>query len=250
MAKTKETAHPGPLEFLPTDFERFRPELARDPIHNAARLEVRRKLDGFGKRLAKRYALAGETFVSRASLHHPYRFNAYKVETQFVYLSRSDVERNKIKKILGAELGADLDQNYVHTLITLEIHEHGLELALRVHQNAWWDGENLKRQAAREDARTRLAAALHALPGFAMRIHDFRREHPCETMTGAELVETFKYYKPGEHWLHIERALARADELVTVPGLESRLATIFDTLLPVYRAIRWSPENNFLFAGA
>ena len=51
------------LRFLPTDFERFRPELQRDPIHNAARLEVRRKLEAIGKQAARSLASDDLTFA-------------------------------------------------------------------------------------------------------------------------------------------------------------------------------------------
>ncbi|MCA8959230.1 MAG: hypothetical protein KDC38_01905 [Planctomycetes bacterium] len=235
------------LRFLPTDFERFRDELARDPTHNAERLEVRRKLDAFGKRLAKILADRDLAFSSRASLHHPYRFNAYKVDTQFVYLSRAESERKSLKKILGVELGKDLDQNYVHVVLNLEIHQHGLELALRIHQNAWWDGENFKRQVVSKEHRPAIVEAMRAAPGFDLRVHDHRKKHPCETMTEEELTETIGYYTPGEHWLHVEQSIERNEEFVSEPGLEERLVDEFRDLIPLYRAIRWTPKNDFLF---
>ncbi|MEM7260925.1 MAG: hypothetical protein AAF488_02980 [Planctomycetota bacterium] len=235
------------LTFLPTDFERFREELARDPIHNAQRLEVRRKLDAFGKRLGKTFADKDLAFSSRASLHHPYRFNAYKVDSQFVYLSRAEKERKSLKKILGVDLGKDLDQNYVHVLLTLEIHEHGLEVACRIHQNAWWDGENFKRKAADRARQGALVEALRGAAGFDLRVHDHRQKHLCETMTIEELSATLQYYTPGEHWLHVEQSIGRNEEFVTEPGLEERLVDEFRNLLPIYREIRWTQKNDMLF---
>ncbi len=237
------------LSFKPTDFARFQEELARDSIHNAERLEVRRKLDAFGKRLSKRLEAKDLAFASRASLHHPFRFNAYKVDSQYVYLSRADKERKSLKKILGVDLGKDLDQNYVHVILALEIHEHGLEVALRIHQNAWWDGENFKRQVNSEPHRQQVVDALRAAPGFDLRVHDHRRKHPCDAMTVEELVETIGYYTPGEHWLHVEQSLGREEEYVTEPGLEGRLADEFEDLVKLYRVIRWTPKNDFLFGG-
>lgn len=240
---------PAPdLTFAPTDFERFHPDLQRNPEYNAARLEIRQKLDAFGKRLAKKLTAPELAFTSRASLHHPYRFNAYRVESQFVYLSRADKERRKIKSILGVDLGKDLDQNYVHVTLCLEIHHHGLEIALRVHQQAWWDGENLKRQIATEPGRERVAEALRQAVGFGLRIHDHRSHLSCEAIDGNVLREKLAFYKPGDHWLHLEKSIARVDAFVTEPGLEERLVAEFERLIPAYRTIRWTEENNALFS--
>ena len=246
MARRKTTTLTE-LRFLPTDFERFRPELQRDPIHNAARLEVRRKLESLGKHLSE--ALAGKklAFTSRASLHHPFRFNSYQVNSQWVYLSRAEKERRDLKRLLGVELGKDLDQNYVHVLLVLEIHHQGLGVALRVHKDAWWDGENLKRRARHSVAGAELATALRGLPGYGLKIHDHRRIHECPSMTAAELVETMKYYTPGEHWINIHRQIPRDDPYVTEEGLLGRIENEMRILLPVYRLIRWTVDNNFLF---
>ncbi|MFQ5655739.1 MAG: hypothetical protein ACE5GW_13540 [Planctomycetota bacterium] len=237
------------IRFLPTDFERFRPELQRDRTHNAARLEVRRKLDALGKALAKSLSGPDLALTSRASLHHPYRFNRFRVESQWVYLSRAEKERRELKRILGVELGRDLDQNYVHAILVLEIHQHGLGTAIRIHKDAWWDGENLKRSLSAADRREAFARLLGALPCHGLHIHDHRRIRPCAEITPEEIAETLRYYTPGEHWLHISREIPRDDPFVTDEGLPARLEEEFRSLLPVYRSMRWSPENNFLFEG-
>lgn len=238
------------LRLLPTDFERFRPEVQANPEYNAERLAVRRKLDAIGKALAQRLGSAGAALTSRASLHHPYRFNRFKVDSQWVYLSRADKERRQLQRILGVELGQDLDQNYRHTLLVLEIHQHGLEMALRVHKDAWWDGTNLERKCVRAPERERLAALLRELAGFGLHIHDFRNIHTCSSITSEELSETLRYYKPGEHWLHIEKEVPRDSTLVVADDFLAQLGTEFERLMPVYRFVAWSPENNFLFEGA
>ncbi|MCI0652598.1 MAG: hypothetical protein L0Z55_12035 [Planctomycetes bacterium] len=235
------------IRFLPTDFARFQPELQANPEYNAARLEVRRKLEALGKHLAATLAADDLAFAARASLHHPYKFNRFRVDSQWVYLSRADKERRRLKSLLGVDLGKDLDQNYVHAILVFEIHQHGLEFALRVHKDAWWDGENLKRKCAVAAERESLAACLRPLAGYGMQIHDYRRIHACETITPEELVETLRYYVPGEHWLHISRAVPSSDPLVAAEDFVSRTTEEFRALLPAYRFIRWTPENNWLF---
>lgn len=238
------------LTFSSRSFQLFAPDLQRDPIHNAARLEIRRKLDAFGKRLGKHLAADDLAFASRASLHHPYRFNAYKVQSQFVYLSRAPKERKHLKSILGVELGKDLDQNYVHVNLALQIEHDGLTLALRIHQNAWWDGENFKRQAKTDAGRATLCEAIRPAAGFGLRIHDHKSVAACESMEPDVLKEKLGYYTPGEQWLHVEKVVPKNDAWITEPGLEGRATEAFESLVPLYRAIRWTPENNFLFDGS
>lgn len=249
MSSEPPPLDPREVRFLPTDFEKYHERIQRDPEFNDARLEIRRKLDAIGKHLVTALATKDLELVSRASLHHPYRFNAFRVASQWVYLSRGEKERKAIVKHLGADLGKDLDQNYVHTILVLEIAEKGLQIALRIHQSAWWDGENLKRNLKSEAKRDELAAALRPLAGYGLRIGDNRRVRACAEIEGRDLAEAMGYYTPGDQWLHVERAIARGDPFVVDPGLLERLEAEFRALLPAYRSMKWSKENDRLFGG-
>ena len=242
----EETQHLQP-EILPRDFDLYQEKFQRNEEYNDARLVVRRRLDAIGKHVAKVHADKTTTFNSRASLHHPYTFNGYRVSSQFVYLSRGDKERKDLKKILGVDLGKDLDQNFAHVLLVLEIYEHGLELALRIHKDAWWDGENVKRRLGVEAERETFAGLLRELPEYGLRIADHRRIHACETMTPHELAECMKYYTPGNDWLHISRDIDRDDPLIGSEEFLGWITEEFGRLLPVYRFLRWTNKNNFLF---
>ncbi len=246
---TDSPIDPREVRFLPTDFEKFRESIQRNPEFNDARLEVRRKLDAIGKHLLKALASKDLELVSRASLHHPYKFNAFRVASQWVYLSRGEKERKAIVRHLGVDLGKDLDQNYTHTILVLEIAEKGLEIALRIHKGAWWDGENLKRGLKTEARRDELAAALHSLVGYGFRLGDHRRVRPCDEIQGRDLAEAMRYYIPGDQWLHIERAIPRDDPFVTESGLLERIEAEFRAMLPAYRLLKWSKGNDLLFGG-
>ena len=146
------------VAFLPTDFERFRESVQTDPEFNEARLEVRRKLESIGKSAADALSAPPYLLVARASIHHPHQFNGFRVAQQCTYLSRGKKERTFLKKHLGDEIGEDLDTDYTHTQLVLQIDEQGLIFALRIHAKAWWDGENLKRLLGDEDERPTIAS--------------------------------------------------------------------------------------------
>ena len=236
------------IRFLPTDFARYREEVQANPEHNAARLEVRQKLDAIGKHLSGALSKGKVSFAARTSLHHPYRFNRNRVDSQWLYLSRSEKERKTLQRKLGIELSKEIDQGYTHTILVLEVNELGIECALRVHQSAWWDSENLKRSLATLEGRNSFKATLESLEGYVLRIHDHRRSRDCIEIEAEDLSEVARYFVPGEHWLHIERSISREDEFITDEGLLDRLEKEFRGLLPAYEHIRWAPSNDRLFS--
>ena len=236
------------VAFLPTDFERFRESVQTDPEFNEARLEVRRKLESIGKSAADALSASPYLLVARASIHHPHQFNGFRVAQQCTYLSRGKKERTLLKKHLGSEIGEDLDTDYIHTQLVLQIDEQGLIFALRIHAKAWWDGENLKRLLGDEDERPGIASALQPLEGYHLRVHDHKRTRKCKGIDDLELAEMRKSFTPGEHWLHVERRFERDDLFVTSGGFEQRAVAEWKRLLPAYRCFCWHPDNDRLFA--
>ena len=236
------------ISFLPSDFERFRDSVQADPEFNDARLEVRRKLDQLGKMGAQELSKPPHLLVARASLHHPHKFNAFRVASQWTYLSRGEKERKKLQGLLGEEIGKDLDHDYIHTMLVLEIDHAGLKIALRIHPKAWWDGENLKRQLQDEEVRPSIAQTLQPLDGYRLRIHDHRSSRDCTEIDDLELVEIRKHFTPGDHWLHVERHIARDQLFVTSGGFSQRVIAEWKRLLPAYRVFCWHSTNDRLFA--
>ena len=236
------------VAFLPTDFERFRESVQTDPEFNEARLEVRRKLERIGKVAADALSTAPYLLVARASIHHPHQFNGFRVAQQCTYLSRGEKERTFLKKHLGGEIGEDLDTDYIHTQLVLQIDEQGLIFALRIHPKAWWDGENLKRLLGDEQERPTIASALQPLEGYSLRVHDHKRTRECKGIDDLELAEMRKSFTPGEHWLHVERRFERDDLFITSGGFEQRAIAEWKRLLPAYRCFCWHTDNDRLFA--
>jgi len=234
-----------PSAFEPSDFRAFEKEKWRNEAWNADRLIVKRRLLDMGKAIEKALLESGEKLVVKSSLHHPYRFNAFSVSEMWTYLSRKD--RSALKALFGEDLGKDLDPSYQQVVFVLSIDFEGVGLSLRIHPAAWWEGQNLKgkaRDAARLDE---LVALLNALgEGYVLVVHDWKKENACAALRRGELEAVLGYYTPGNHWLHIRSRLAKDDPLVTSEGFLDAAIADFRKLLPVYRFILWTPENNFL----
>ena len=233
--------------FLPGDFERFAPGVQGNAEYNDARLEVRRKLDEIGKAGANTLSDGVRDFTSRASLHHPHKINSFKVDRQWVYLSRSDEERKALEAHLGQEIGEDLSSDYFHALLVLEIHHQGLMIGLKVHPKAWWDGENLRRQMGKQSCREALGSAMRNLDGYDLRIHDNKTSRPCPSVDDIEWKSVRKHFTPGEHWIHIEKQIEKDSLFVTSGGFRQRVVDEWERLLPAYRLFGWHPSNDQLF---
>lgn len=232
--------------FDDVDFSVFEEHKRRDPFYNETRLRVKRKLAVLGKILEK--SLPGDLKLKhRTSLSHPYSFNSYYVASQWVYFARSEKDRKALKKHLGAELGADLDPNYIHLLLMVEIDVLGLTVALRIHNKAWWDGENLKKKCRDEGELEKLLFLLNPLEGFILSIHDWKKEYICGKLKKGDLINYFKYYIPGDHWLHLRSFLPREDPLTGTGEMLDWIREKVVALVETYQFIGWTPENNFLF---
>jgi hypothetical protein len=237
------------------DFLVFEKERTRNPAFNPTRLVVKRKLAGLGKDLEPRLEAAGLSLATRTSLSHPYTFNAYRVDSMWVYFARSEKEKAGLRRLLGAEFKDDLDPSYTQTILLVEVALEALTTGLKVHPAAWWDAQNLKNRCTRgpaaEGARAELARLLNSLPpGFAMTMGDWRRRYEAGKVRPADIANFFQYFTPGEMWLHVLLAIPRDETLKTDAGaLRDRLAQALVALAPLYRFIAWTPENDFVLAG-
>ncbi len=247
-------AEPAPLEgalsFEEGDFHALSESMARDLDASARRLVTRRKLLALGQRAVQEAERAGAALLCRTSLHHPHAFNGMRVRRLWAYLARRAAEKKRLRGVLGAELGKDLDAAYRNAYLCIAIEADALEVSLRMHPDAWYDGQNLKNRVQREGVQG-LLAILNALQGFRLRIDDWKGEWICGKLTSERLEEFFGYYVPGEHRLVVEERLpapplARAAALE--PDVPQRLVAECLRLLPLYRFSAWSEESDFLFA--
>ena len=222
------TTQPQPA-FLERDFLVYERHRQNDGELNALRLSVRRKLKAVADEARKQAKARGEELASQAGLHHPYSFNNYRVSEQRAYLCRSKKERSKLASFFGDALGKDAETHYIQTVLELSLDAQVLEVALRIHPLAWWDGENLKKKVIGKDGKgggkgdpgmEEWCGLLRGLPaGFGLKLHDWRKTYWAKVAAPGEMREYFGSYTPGEHWLHLNRELPK----------------------PVYRFILWVP---------
>jgi hypothetical protein len=256
-APTSDDREPQPLPevqaFEEWDFASLESDRARNPEYNERRLHTRRKLAALAKRARVELASLGLALEPRTSLHHPHAFNGMRVTRLWSYMVRAKPEKTRLRRVLGAELGKDLDAAYRNAYLCIAIEAEALEVSLRIHADAWFDGQNLVRRLAAEGRRPWLAL-LNQLDGFQLRLHDWKGEWRCGAIAPEWLDEYLKHYVPGEHMLAIERRwpLPKAAGPARAAALDAetpaRLLAELARLVPAYRYAAWSAESDFLFA--
>lgn len=229
--------------FLERDFKAYERHRQDDPEYNALRLSVRRKLKAMVDGVQKQAKGLGVELSAQAGLHHPYTFNSYRVREQRAYLCRSPKERKKLAAFFGEALGKDAETHYIQTVLELCVDDQIVEAALRVHPQAWWDGEHLKKKVLGDAARMQeLCTMLQALPaGFAVKLHDWKKDYWCSQVKPHELKELFQSFTPGNHWLHVQRQLPKEDAVELGAEVSAWVDASLLSLLPVYRFTLWEP---------
>ena len=231
------------------DFHALSDGVNRDGQYNDRRLVTRRKLGDLSKEAAGRLKAGGLELDPRTSLHNPHQFNGNRVRRMWAYLVRAKKEKARLKRTLGADLAKDLDAAYKNAYLCLAIEAEALEVSLRIHIDAWYDGQNLKRRFDGGGQRE-LLELLNALPGFRLQLDNWKGEWLCGSLTPEKLAEFFKYYTPGEHSLAVEfrwPAPAGARGSALDPGVPEDLLGALAGLAPLYRFCAWSKESDFLF---
>jgi hypothetical protein len=257
--RSTSDVEPKPLPALAAfeegDFHALADPLSRDPQFNDRRLATRRKLLSIAQaaleRLGADAAKSGGALelAVRTSLHNPTVFNHMKVKRMWAYICRGKKEKARIKKVLGADLGKDLDAAYRNAYFCVAIEDAALEVSLKIHPDAWFDGQNLIHRTTKEGFAVWLAL-LNSTPGYRLRLDKWKGEWICGQITSDWLREFFRYYKPGELGLAVERrwpAPAGARGAALDPSVPAQLVDELRALAPLYRYAAWSEESDFLF---
>lgn len=239
----------GEVAFEEGDFHALSEGLCRDPQYNDRRLLARRKLLALGKRAAREIEEEGLKLDCRTSLHNPTVFNQMRVRRLWAYLTRVKGEKRALRGVLGPELGKDLDAAYRNAYLCVALEADAVEVSLRIHPDAWYDGQNLKKRLDREGPAA-WRALLNARPGYRLRLHDWKGEWRCGELTASAVEDYLATWTPGEHGLAVERrwpAPPGARGAVLQPGVPDALVAELVALVPLYRYTAWSKESDFLF---
>jgi len=236
-------------QFQANDFRAYETGRQRDPEFNGYRLAVRRKLGEHGKALKRQLEKQrGLSLSCRTSLNHPYKFNHGRVNAQWTYLSRSPKDKKQLQARVGPALGTDVDTHYIQTTLVVSLDSDAIEIGLRIHALAWWDGQNLKNRVADPAELNAWTDLLNDLPtGFILFMDRWKKEYVCGRLSAQDLRAYFKTYQPGEHWLNLRTRLPKDTCVEMGSEFAGVCANAVLALAPVYEFVCWTENNDWLF---
>jgi len=221
------------IHFSLEDFEYFEGNKARDKEYDGNRLAVKRKLQTIGKKILQDIE---QPLQLQTSLHHPYIYNNYRVNSMWLYFCPSKQELKPLSQILGSVLAQDLKKHYQHTILFTQIDYEGITTGLKIHPQAWWDGQHVQQQA-KENA-PEFLQILKKLKDFTWQLHDWPNKQLCHTLTLDHIKRYFKFYNPGEHWFTVQHYTAKTELEILQPGFVHTLQSQYKQLIPLYNFVR------------
>lgn len=221
--------------FTSGDFELFSREKTRDPEWDGPRLALKRKLQAWGEAAEARIRAEAEVdFKVQTSLHRPYKYNRYRVESQRVLLTPPAERKKELKRLLGEAFKQETSSGVTQMHLALTITLTHAETSLRVPPQAWWHG--LAWQKAAQEDPAALCALLTDLPGeFFLEIQGGRGAVDCESVDTRTLSRLLAPYRPGEQWITVHRIHPRDGLLEGMEDQEGLLLDDLASLAPVHR---------------
>ena len=261
-----------------SDFECYEPRKWKSNVYNRERMEVRQKLLAVARQCSAQLCGSdGAPLFIEASVEHPALWNHKQVDTQSVYFSRTEAARKELDGFIDrqkpiASLLDDPTPQRNHLFLAVTISHDGLEASLKLHPDASVDRQNLEHKLHEHYESERFLGLLAELPpAFRVGVTPELRE-----VTGVDseaLHEIITALPPGHtiagggsggapaplalglpgqpvpppRMFYIGSSLERGAVLgLSAAEQEAWVRTTLGQLLPLYRFIVWSRENDFV----
>jgi len=224
----------GLQPFTSGDFDLFTPEKTKDPQWDGARLVLKRKLQAWGEEAERRIRRAGGgPFQVQTSLHRPYKFNRYRVDSQRAILTPPPERKRQVRELLGEAFRAETGSGVIQMHLALTIFRDRVETALRTPPQAWWHG--LAWGEALQAKPGDLLSLLKGLPEeFLLEVQGRREGLDCGTLEERALRRALGGYRPGEHWVTLRRTHPREGLLEGPEDQEELLLEDLVLLAPIH----------------
>lgn len=248
---------PSPFVLTARDFDAYLPEKASSNAFTRPRLEVKQRALAWARDVAARLAEQGLQAEVHATDEHPSHRNKRRVESQWVFFWRDAAARGELDELLErsrsiAEAIDDPSPYTRHAFLGLRLDPGAVEVGFAVHPEAKVDIDNLRARLAEgsEHLAEELTKALHALPDqFEVRAGDERGEAmrlPCSAATPEQIAEALARCVSENVPLWIGWRVPRPVALEHAEVVSEQLDDAVLALLPVYRLIAWSRDNDHI----
>ena len=262
------------------DFDSYEPRKWKSNVYNRERMEVRQKLLTLARDCAGGLLGSdGAPLHIEASVEHPAIWNHKQVDMQGVFFSRHEAARKELDLLMDRQkpissLLDDPTPQRNHLFLAVTVTNDSLDAALKLHPDASIDRQNFVRKLDEHFEADRLITLLHELPeGFQIGVMPELRPVDAE-LSDEGLRDIIDSLPPGSgsagassgssgglgglgplpgqpvpppHLFYLGRSMPRAAAAALSPEEQDAwVREQLSWLLPVYRFIVWSRDNDFV----
>lgn len=239
--------------FTPKDFAAYERSKWESNAFNLERLEVKQKLAALGRELSPGLCAAdGAPLELELSSEHPALWNHRRVSEQHLFFSRAKNARQELDGIISrkrtmASLIEDPSPLRNHIFLAVTIDAESVEIGLRLHSDAAVDRDNLLRKCADFFHRDKLLGLVRSLaPEFAAGLAT-RPLIAVKDLDAEMLAELIRELPGADTSLVVRRSFQASDPvLVTGEFVGVARSLMIDGLLPIWRHVAWSRDNDFV----
>ena len=234
--------------FVASDFDAYEAHKWSSNRFNLPRMQVRERVEQLAALIVQGLGASMEGLVLGVSQDHPTIFNNKKVDAQRVWWGRSPEQRKELAPLIRRERSrlsceAEPQPHHAELNVGLAVNFDGVDISLRLHPSACLDRANA--QALLKDAgrASQLLALLQGLPDSV--VMDMEAERvACAALTVESIAAGLEGLQPDSPAWYVGCRFTREDEALTLTGFAGVAQALLESLLPVYRMICWSPEND------
>lgn len=221
-------------------------------MYTLQRRKVKDKLDVLGKQLQQEFQTAGLELVMHLSDDHPSLWNKKQVDTQWLFFSRDVNAQKELSDIIDTEktLAATLEDPtplYRHIFLGVSVNEHGLEVGIRLHHDAWVDRKNLLAILADTDKQRQFMQLCQSLPasmGFGLHQNELTAVHNVTT----DVLHTFQqeFDTSSKGWMFFGAKMDKTQAIEQGSSAAQTIIAHMNDLVNAYQFIAWSLQNDAL----
>jgi hypothetical protein len=246
--------------FTNADFDAYAQKKWKSNVFTRERLEVKQKLLALGRELqGAMVAQDGSPLACETSAEYPTLWNHKQVDSQHLYFSRNEGARKELDRIIDRQtsIASQLDDpspQRKHVFLSLMVGNEAFEAALKLHPDAKVDRQNLQRKCEDHFEAEKLIRLAHELGdgwrvGVIPELGDARALDEARlSQLLATLAQPAPLALPGtpQRLLYIGISWPREAVLQAGDGIIEQARAALTRLLPIYRFIAWSRENDFV----
>ena len=241
----------SPFEgFENKDFDAFSENKWVSNAFNLERLEVKLKLSSLGKAIDERLGEKLSGLEMDMSEERPSIFNQHKVSHLTLFFYRDLNARKQVGSLLDksrtiADNVMDAAPYHRHISLCVRVRNGGVESGIFIHKNSWLDWKNVQQRCKSYGESDRLTGILSDLAPSVKYSTGAGLMGQSQPISGVDAESLLAGLDRSDPYTVVGEVFNRDDPIVHQSGFGQRITELLDSLLPLFRFIAWSRDNDF-----